>query len=183
MSTRFTPQDESLIGLDLHPAPFTNRFLAWFIESLCLGLVSSAIVDIALLVVQGTLAPEQDLLNGEAPYSGAAEATLCSILWLWMRVHYEMRGKATFGKSICKIRPHYCGTGPSLSRVLVRNIWLVADLLTLAYAWIRGFYGDWGPMESASSVPWLLLVAFTCLFDKRSRSLADRWAVVEFVRT
>lgn len=147
-----------------------------------LGLVSSAIVYIALLVAQGTFAPGQDLLHREAPYRAAAEATLLSILWLWMRVHYEMRGKATFGKSICRIRPHYCGSGPSLSRVLARNIWLVADLLTLAYAWIRGFYGDWGPMESACSFSWLIFVAFTCLFAKRSRSLADRWAVVEFVR-
>lgn len=171
-----------MTGVDLHPEPFTNRFFACFIEALCLGLVTNVLVYIALLVVQGTFAPGQDLLNGEGPYRAAAEATLLSILWLWMRVHYEMRGKATFGKSICKIRPHYCGTGPSLSRVLVRNIWLVADLLTLAYAWIRGFYGDWGPMESASSFSWLIFVAFTCLFAKRSRSLADRWAVVEFVR-
>lgn len=173
-----------MTGVDLHPEPFTNRFFACFIEALCLGLVTNVLVYIAFLVVQGTFAPGEVLLNGEAPYRTAAEATLLSILWLWMRVHYEMRGKATFGKSICRIKPHYLGTGPSLSRVLARNTWLVADLMLLVHLWTQGLNGNWGPFEFASGASWvvLLVFAFTCLFNTRSRSLADRWAVVEFVR-
>lgn len=161
--------------VNLHPAPFTNRFLAFFLESLAIGFVAHLLVTVfAPMLTDLGGGDGSFFFNDGNPFREAATLTLTTVIWLWMRVHCEMRGKATFGKKISGIKPIYFGAGPTLGRVLIRNIWLVAHLINMAVVWPLGLLGNWGPLESASLFAWVLLVAFTCLFDKRNRSLADR---------
>lgn len=146
MSTTYTAT-EAREDLDLHPTPFTNRFLAFFLESLAIGFVAHLLVTVFAPMLTNLGGGDGSFFNEGNPYREAATLTLTTVIWLWMRVHCEMRGKVTFGKKISGIKPIYFGAGPTLGRVLIRNIWLVAHLINMAVVWAIGLLGNWGPFS------------------------------------